>query len=269
MKCIILNIIIASTCFSFALDAKDILGIQDIRIDSVNVEESLSSPSVITNSPELCSAVVYVLYGSAKENSTLPEAKLFEYTDQKVSKETIQKAKKFLLDTSILHINKSTRAMANMTIAFAFPNDKDVAKWLINNYFFTDASPELKNSILGTIRVGRYTAPETDLVVKAGLMSMNAAEVVNATSCIKDNPKHYESLLPDLVLSLLTLDDRNKMNDEFDLEVNIGVCYLVLTQAVEGYKDFDKIYFDILKKLSEAVGDESVKLLVSKIKSAD
>ena len=265
MKYLLLTLILTFTHSSFALDARDVLGIKSVDLNYLNVDELIASSSVVTNSPVICSAVTYILYGSAKENSTLPEAKLLEYTARRVTDETLLQSKRFLMNTSDFHTNKSTRAMAGMTIAFAFPDDKEIAQWLSNNYFFAEISSESKNAILGTIRAGKFTNSKTDLVVKAGLMSMNASQVVNAASCVKNNPQHYETMLPDLVLSLLTLDSRNKTIDEFDSDVDVNVSYLFLTQAIGKYHDSAQKYLEFLKKLAETSDNQYVKILVMKM----
>lgn len=265
MKYIILVSLTILAQSAFSLNAKDILGIKDLDLDSLNVSELISSSSIVTNSPTTCSAVTYILYGSSKEKSTLPEAKLFEYTDRKVSEKTLLQSKKFLMETSVLHTNKSTRAMASMTIAFSFPDDDEIAQWLSDHYFSDDVSSESRSALLGTIRVGKFTNYQTDLVVKAGLMSMSADQVVNAASCVKSNPNHYKPLLPDLILSLLTLDPRNKSIDAFDSRVDISVSYLLLTQATQEYLSSAKQYFGLLTKLAETSDNKSVQLLVMKM----
>lgn len=265
MKHFLLILLVTFAYSSFAVDAKDLLGIKSVNLDSLNMEELVSSFSIVTNSPVICSAATYILYGSAKENSTLPEAKLFEYSDRKVSKSTLLKSKRFLMETSVFHTNKSTRAMAGMTIAFAFPNDNEIAQWLSENYFFSDISAEEKNSILGIIRAGKFDDSNTDLVVKAGLMSTSASQIGNAASCVKNNPQHYETMLPDLVSSLLTLDSRAKVVDDFDSDVGVGVSYLLLTQAIGEYPDSAQEYLGHLKRLSITSGNQSVKLLVMKM----
>ncbi|MBN2161663.1 MAG: hypothetical protein JXR25_09770 [Pontiellaceae bacterium] len=250
-----------------AFDVKGTLGIDEISLDSLDVGAVISDSSIITNDPAICSAATYILYGSAQGVSSAPESKLIKYDDRKVSEDTIRAAKKFLMTTAAFHQNTSTRAMACMTIAFAFPNDKKVSEWMYERYFFTEISEESGSAILGIIRTGNFTTPEADLIVKAGLMGLRASLVVNAASCVKKNPDHYRSFVPDLVASLLTLEKRNDAVDEFDNRTKLNVSYLFLTQALEQYKNDASHYVGCLERLEKASGDNAVRLLVLKMRN--
>ena len=263
----ILFLLLSVVQITSAFSMKGALGINGVELDSLDAGAMVSNCSVITNDPVACSAVTYILYGSALGLSSAPESKLIKYDDRKVSEDTIRAAKKFLMNTAAFHQNTSTRAMACMTIAFAFPNDKEITSWMCERYFFSELSEESGSAILGIIRTGNFTTPEADLIVKAGLMGMRASLVVNAASCVKKNPDHYRSFVPDLVDSLLTLEKRNDAVDEFDNRTKLNVSYLFLTQALEQYKNDASRYVGCLERLGKTSGDNSVRLLVLKMRT--
>ncbi len=267
MKYIILILFTVTCQLTHAFDIKSSIDIHSIDLDALDVESLVKNQSIIANSPKICSAVTYVLYGSAKKNSTRKEAMLIDYSDRIISNKILDQSKKFLMETSIAHSNISTRAMASMTIAFAFPDDDEIAEWLSERYFFSSSSTIAKAGILGTIGTAGYNTPSTVVVIKDGLMGNNSTLVINAASCIKDNIQSYKTLLPDLVLSLLTLEERNQIYPNFSTNKNLSVSYLFLTKAVGECGTDAQTYLPLLEKLSARVGELHLKLLISRIKS--
>ena len=252
--------------FAHAIDMKDILNISSIDLNSLNIEQLITDQSVVTNAPEKCSAVVYVLYGSAKKDLAIEEAKLISYTDRILPKPTIRNSKHFLMESFCTHTNRSTKALALASLAFAFPSDKETGEWLSNRYFFSQCTIEEKEAIVGAVKIGSYHIPETNLILKDALLGVNSGSVIGAALCIKNKPERYADFLPDLVASLLSLEERNKSYKNFATTRNLSVCYLTLTQALSEF-EADEItpYLPFLQELKTHSGNKYISHLILKI----
>ncbi len=259
-----LLIILFCQC-SQAIDMKDVLNISDIDLKSLDVEQLITDKSIITNAPDKSSAVIYVLYGSAKKDLAIEEAKLIPYADRIISKSTIRNSKQFLMESFSTHTNRSTKALALASLAFAFPSDKEIGEWLSNKYFFSQCTIEEKEAIVGTVRIGGYQCKETDLVIKDALLGINSGSVIGAASCIKNKPERYADFLPDLVASLLSLEKRNEAYKKFATTRNLSVCYLTLTQALSEFEMDDvAAYLPYFQELKVQSGNKYISHLIQK-----
>ena len=268
MKIYIFIMCVALGQFATAMDAKKILNIEDVNLDTLKVEESIKTLSIIANLPKESTAITYVLYGSAKVKSNQKEAHLFDYNDRILSDKIILDSKFFLMNVAMSHTNESTRAMASMTIGFAFPKDDEIVKWLGEWYFSPDVTIEKKIAILGIIRIGKYKTLYTDLIIKAALMGTNPDEISNAASCIKENSSNYAEFLPDLISSILTLESKRKIDKDFESNKKLNITYFFLVQAINKYGNEISPYLGLLEKNADEINNESLKLfLIKKVSS--
>jgi len=237
---------------AYSYDIKPALGINGVNLDQIDVDQMVQEKKLYESDPTQCSAIVYILYGSAKATLDQEEEDVIQYNDRIVSRDTIVKAKGFLMETVFKHKNKSTRAFAGGAIAYAFPRDPKISEWLFDQYFFHDLDARGKGSLLNIIKKGGYDDPYAKIVVKDGLMANSAGQVINAVSCISNNKDRYPEALPDLLASLLSLEERYKNNKSFELKVKyaggISVCYLQLMRAISGYDEV-KVYRPVIQKI--------------------
>lgn len=264
-KLIILTAFYLSALTTFAINMKAILSIDQINLDEIDITETITNESSIKNSPDTSAAVVYMLYGSAKKDSELKEAKLIVYEDKLLPHSTIKDSKSFLMDVFESHPNMTTRTMALSTLSFAFPKDQEIADWLTHQYLFSEYDNTTKAVIIGTIRTGNYINSSSTLVVQHALHGTSADLVINAATCIKDNYTEYEQNLPDLIIGLLSVDERVKAYPNFGSKKNIDVCYLQICQALSMYEE-TKTYLPIIQAKLELTPNNHIERLVSKIK---
>jgi hypothetical protein len=264
-KLIVLTVFYLSSLATFAINMKAILSIDQINLDEINIGETISNKSSIESSPKTSAAVVYMLYGSAKKDSELKEARLIVYKDKILPLATIKESKSFLMEVFELHPNTTTKAMALSTLSFAFPKDQEVADWLTHQYLFFDYDNTTKAVIIGTIRTGNYANDLSALVVKHALHGTSADLVINAATCIKDNPTEYKQSLPDLITGLLSIEERVQAYSNFGSKKNVDVCYLQICQAISMYEEA-KTYLPILEAKSKLTPNNHIERLIRKIK---
>ncbi len=265
MKTHIVIILISLSQVTFGLDIKSILNLDGLNLNSIDLESAIKNNSLITESPKVSSAVIYMLYGSAKRNSEAKEAQLIKYNEKLIDDEIIHKSKPFLLESFISHTNQLSRSMALSTIAFAFPKDPEIATWIVDQYFFNSANTDIKASIIGAMRIGGYDTPECKIVLKDALLGTSSRLVINAATCIKENSDIHRDLLPDLIAALLSLDSRKEIYEEFGSDRNLRVSFLMLTQAIGKYGEESHQYISMLKILSSKTQQPSLRMLIQRI----
>ncbi|MCK4563773.1 MAG: hypothetical protein KAU94_03750 [Verrucomicrobia bacterium] len=276
MKKIIIMFILASALPVTANDSesaavtlfKEIMEIKDIDINSLDIELLTQDLSLSSNSPGICSAIVYALYGSAKQGSSLGVAKAINYTDRLLPDEIIKSSKKFLMATIEGHTNLTTRTMSNVALAFSFPGDEEVAEWLSTRYFFSDISVRDKSDIIRAMGIGGYNTYSTTLVVKDGLSGGSAHLVGNAATCIQRNLEKYTSFLPDCAASFLTLEKREQADPKSftDYFGSIHRCYASLGQTILMYGDEAQTYLPLFERLLDQTDHPYVKEMVYQLK---
>jgi hypothetical protein len=250
---------------AYSIDLKVPLGIDDVDLNLIDVEEGIQKTDLYKTDPTSCSAIVYILFGSIKDSIEEEHMDLITYNDRTVSRETVVRAREFLQDTLLHHENEYTRSWAGGVIAYTFPRDTQISKWLFDQYFFHDLDAVRKGTLLNVINKGGYDDPCAILMIKDGLMADNPSQILNALGCTLDN--HYPEILPDLVASLLSIDDRYKNNEEkFKPEGihtgGINACHSLLSRAISEYKDDDKsgIYRPIIEEIQKKRFEKALEL---------